>query len=138
MVDFFSDPVSMALVGLIFVLFIVFSRRMFSIVTTAAWIAVLSILFPILMRYALGFDMPTDANSILFFMAFGLGIYLLYVIGKGIYRVFDILEKAVKIATLPARKYAKEKKERAQKKIEAYVEKKEEEEKKLKRRKEKD
>ena len=84
-----------ALIIVIFVLFVLGLRKALGIIKNAIFIAVASILFPIAARF-LGLPVATDAESIIFFLTLGLGLYAVYVIARSVYTILGVAEKAVK------------------------------------------
>ncbi len=96
------DTTTLFLLLVIFVLFILSMKKIFSIIMKAVWIAVISVLFPIVMNRFFGFDIPTDADSLISFLLLGLGIYFIYLIAKSVYRALGLAEKVVK-KTIPHR-----------------------------------
>lgn len=107
------DTTTLFLVLIIFILFVLSMKRIMSIVMNAVWIAVASVLFPIVMNRFLGYDIPMDPDSIISFMLLGLGLYFAYLVGKSVYKMLSIAEKGVKKA-VPERgkKEGKEKEEK--------------------------
>ena len=96
--DFLSsmDTTTLFLLLIIFILFVLSMKRVFSIIKNAIFIAVASILFPIVMNSFFGFNIPTDTDSIVSFILLGLGLYFIYMLGKSIYKVLKLGEGAAK------------------------------------------
>ena len=84
-----------ALIVIIFVLFIIALKKALGIIKNALVIGAASALFPIIARW-LGFPLAVDANSIIFFLTIGLGIYAVYLIAKSVYTVLGLAEGKVK------------------------------------------
>ena len=59
-------------------------------------IAVAAVLFPIVMNRFLGWDIPTDPDSIISFILLGLGAYFVYLLAKSIYKTLKFTEKFAK------------------------------------------
>ncbi len=104
-----------ALIIIIFVLFVLGLKKTLNVVKNAIFIAVASILFPIVARF-LGFPVAADAESIIFFLTLGLGLYAVYLIARSVYTVLGVAEKALKKS--PAAKVQKKKDAGAKKKEE--------------------
>ncbi len=102
-----------ALIIIIFILFVLGLRKALSIIKNAIFIAVASVLFPIAAKL-FGFPVATDAESIIFFLTLGLGLYAVYVIARSVYTVLGVAEKAVKKS--PPAKYVQKKKDAGTKK----------------------
>ena len=96
--DFLSslDTTTMFLLLIIFILFVLSMKRVFSIIKNAIFIAVASILFPIVMNSFFGFNIPTDTDSIVSFILLGLGLYFIYMLGKSVYKVLKLGEGVAK------------------------------------------
>jgi hypothetical protein len=95
-----------ALIIVIFVLFVLGLRKTMKIVKNAIFVAVASVLFPIIARF-LGFPIAADADSIIFFLTLGLGLYAIYVIAWSVYTVLGIAERSMK--KTPVAKYVQKK-----------------------------
>ena len=96
--DFLSslNTTTLFLLVIIYILFVLSMKKVFSMVLNAVWISVAAILFPILMNKFLGFDIPIDRDSLISFILLGLAIYFIYLVGKSIYRVLRVTEGAAK------------------------------------------
>lgn len=116
----------------IFVLFVVLIKKAFSIIVNGLIVVVASVLFPIVANRFLGLTVPTDLNSLISFVSLGIGLYLIYLLARGIYGALGIAEKALGAVTFPFRIRSRRKKEKMQKKMEEIVKQKEKEEKKMK------
>ncbi len=97
----------LALIVIVFILFVVALKKALSILKNALYVAVASVIFPILARF-LGFPIATDANSIIFFLTLGLGLYAVYVIAHSVYTILGYAEKKAKSTTVV--KYVQKKK----------------------------
>lgn len=98
---------------IIFILFVVSMKKAFSIILNAVWITIAAIVFPVVMNRFFGFDIPIDRDSIFSFILLGLSIYFVFLIGKSIYKVLGMAEKAAKKVPLPhVERKAKEKGEK--------------------------
>lgn len=108
------DTTTLFLLLIIFILFVISMKRVFSIVMNGIWIAVASVLFPIVMNRLFGFDIPTDADSLISFLLLGLGMYFVYLVGKSVHKILGLTERIAK-KTMPKREKSKEeKKERGE------------------------
>lgn len=106
------DTTTMFLLLIIFILFVVSMKKAFSIILNAVWIVIAAILFPVVMNRFFGFDIPIDRDSMFSFILLGLGIYFVYLVGKSIYKILGMAEKAAKKVPVPhIEKKAKEKDE---------------------------
>lgn len=117
------------LVILLFILFVIAMKKVFSIIKNALIIIIAALLFPIVANTFLGLPVPTDANSLISFVLLGLSLYLIYLFGKAVYKILGLVEKSAKAVGSPLRARKKKKREKLEKKIEAIVKEKEEEEK---------
>lgn len=107
------DTTTMFLLLIIFILFVVSMKKAFSIILNAVWIVIAAILFPVVMNRFLGFDIPIDRDSMFSFILLGLSVYFVYLIGKSIYKVLGMAEKAAKKVPVPhGEKKVKEKEEK--------------------------
>lgn len=111
----------------ILALFLIVTRKIVKTVFNIIWISVASAAFPLVMRF-LGFDFSIDINSSIFFVAVGLGLYVVYMAGKIVYVFLGIAEKAGKAVTYPLRSIKKQKEEKMKRKMEKLVKEKEEKE----------
>ena len=99
----------LALIVIVFILFVVALKKALSILKNALYVAVASVIFPILARF-LGFPIATDANSIIFFLTLGLGLYAVYVIAHSVYTILGYAEKKAKSTTVV--KYVQKKRDK--------------------------
>ncbi|HLD38843.1 MAG TPA: hypothetical protein VJB05_00855 [archaeon] len=107
------DTTTLFLLLIIFILFVVSMKKAFSIILNAVWIVIAAILFPVVMNRFLGFDIPIDRDSMFSFILLGLSVYFVYLIGKSIYKVLGMAEKAAKKVPVPhGEKKVKEKEEK--------------------------
>lgn len=90
------DTTTLFLLLIIFILFVLSMKRVFSIIKNAIFIAVASILFPVVMNSFFGFNIPTDTDSIVSFILLGLGLYFIYMLGKSVYKVLKLGESVAK------------------------------------------
>ena len=88
------DSTNFLLLAIIFILFVVSAKKSMSIVINIVWAAGVSLLFPVVMNKFLGFDIPTDINTLVSFMLLGVGAYFLYLVASSIYKALGIAEKA--------------------------------------------
>ncbi len=95
-----------ALIIVIFVLFVLALRKAVHIIKNAIFIAVASVLFPIVSRF-LGFPISADADSVIFFLTLGLGLYAVYVLAKSVYTVLGYAERGMR--KTPVAKYVRKK-----------------------------
>ncbi|MFH0837449.1 MAG: hypothetical protein V1870_04930 [Candidatus Aenigmatarchaeota archaeon] len=66
---------------MIFILFIFIIKKAIGMITTIAMIGVASALFPVILNY-IGFSIPINMETIIFFVVIGLAAYFLFMIGK--------------------------------------------------------
>src|SRR3989344_2976225 len=97
------NPLTILLVGVIFILFFLAFRKALSVVKNAVIITIAAIVFPFLVNL-IGFAVASDVNSILFYITFGLSVYFVYMFGKSFYTILDYAEKTGKKVYSP---YAK-------------------------------
>lgn len=126
MVDIFGFAINIGFRELlifivIFVLFLVITRKIVRVVMSLLWIAIASSIFPFVMRF-LGLDFSTDLNSILFYVALGIGLYFVYMLGRIVYVLLGLAEKSSKFITYPIKSSRKRKEEKTKKKMEKFVE----------------
>lgn len=95
------DTTTMFLLLIIFILFVVSMKKVFSILLNAVWIVIAAIVFPVVMNRFFGFDIPIDRDSMFSFILLGLTVYFVYLVGKSIYKVLGAAEKAAKKVPLP-------------------------------------
>lgn len=84
-----TNPVFLAFV---FILFVLSVTKIKKIVLNAMWISLAALLFPMLMNRILGFPVPVDANSLIFYLTVGLGAYFFFLLGKAVYMALGIAE----------------------------------------------
>src|SRR3989338_6896614 len=96
-----------ALIIIIFVLFVIGFKKALNIIKNAIIVAVASVLFPIVAKF-LGFPIATDAESIIFFLTLGLGLYAVYIVAQSVYTILVVAEKGMKKS--PVVKYVQKKK----------------------------
>lgn len=92
------DTTTLFLLLIIFILFVLSMKRVFSIIKNAIFISVAAILFPVVMNSFFGFSIPTDTDSIVSFILLGLGLYFVYMIGKSVYKMLKITERVARKA----------------------------------------
>lgn len=107
----------------IFILAILSLKKVVGILKNAMWIAVASVLFPIIMNKLFDFPIGTDADTLLTFMFLGLLTYGLFILGKSIYTALGSLEKSSKKITEPMRNAMLKKSVDKQKKLETKIQK---------------
>lgn len=93
---------NLILIIFIFALFLVLTKKIIKTVINMVWISAASALFPVILTF-LGFPVPLDLDTILFFLILGLGLYSTYILGKIIYTMLSVLEKSAKVVTYPFR-----------------------------------
>lgn len=112
--------------GFVFILFVLTIKKMKKIVFNALWISLAAVLFPIAMNRLLGFSIPVDANSIIFYLTIGLGAYFLYLFARAVHTTLGIAEK---IASPMIRKIKSSQTQKREGKIDRLIKDKENEEK---------
>ncbi|MBI4014891.1 MAG: hypothetical protein HY365_02970 [Candidatus Aenigmarchaeota archaeon] len=90
------DTVQLGALLAAFIIFIYIVKQAVQTVINITMVAAISSLFPFAANYA-GISVPTDINGILFFTAAGVGLYLLYVLGRIIYGALRIAGKVGRI-----------------------------------------
>ncbi|MBI2075901.1 MAG: hypothetical protein HYT72_01475 [Candidatus Aenigmarchaeota archaeon] len=125
MVDIFGFAINISVSELlifviIFVLFLVITRKIVRVIMSLLWIAIASAIFPFAMRF-LGLDFSTDLNSVLFYVALGIGLYFVYMLGRIVYVILGLAGKSSKFITYPIKSARKRKEERTKKKMEKLV-----------------
>ncbi len=113
---------SLVLILLLFVVFLVLIKKVVKTIINIVIVSAASAAFPLVLRF-LGFSVPLNIDTILFFLIIGLGLYMFYLLGKIIYSALGIVEKSAKIVAYPFRGNGLEKK------VEKIIEKKEKKEK---------
>ncbi|HLD83549.1 MAG TPA: hypothetical protein VI979_01695 [archaeon] len=76
----------------VFAAFLYVINRAVKTLISMAIVAVASAAFPFIAGM-FGFALPTDLNAIIFFVALGIGLYLLYIVAKLVYGVLGIAGK---------------------------------------------
>jgi hypothetical protein len=109
---------SLVLILILFVVFLILIKKVMKTVINIIIVSAASAAFPLVLRF-LGFSIPFNLDTILFFLILGLGLYMFYLLGKIIYSALGIVEKSAKIVTSPFRGNELEKK------VEKIIEKKE-------------
>ncbi len=125
MVDVLGFSINVSFPEIIFMIvilaaFIVISRKIMNTIFSMIWISAASASFPFVMSFA-GFDFPTDFNSIVFFVMLGLGLYAVYIIGKLVYALLGVAEKAGKAVAYPISSVKKGRDKKMRKKMENLV-----------------
>jgi hypothetical protein len=113
---------NLLIIVLIFIVFLVMVKKVIKTAINMVLIAVGSIMFPV-MLHLLGFSVPFNLDTILFFLMLGLGLYFLYLLGKIIYSMLSVVEKSAKVVTYPFR----DKDKGLEKKVKKIMEEKEKE-----------
>ena len=128
MLEFLADmgQYQLIIVLVIFIVFIFIMKRVVKTIINMIWITLISAAFPIAMNSLFGFDIPINLNTILFFIAFGLGVYGVYILAKIIYSVLGIFERSAKVVTYPMTAHSKSKKEKMEKDMEKFLKEKKE------------
>lgn len=93
--EFFGNftTTEILLIFVIFVLFVIMSKRIANILINIAWIFIASILFPLVANKAFGIPIPLDIETFMVFMITGTGLYFLYLSWKSVYSVLRAAEK---------------------------------------------
>lgn len=89
---------NIALVGIVFVMFIFLMRKAMSILISMAMIGIASASFPFVVGY-LGFSIPTTPQTIVFFVVIGIAAYLAFLVGKYMLKLFGVFAKPAQPAT---------------------------------------
>ncbi|MBS3051279.1 MAG: hypothetical protein J4400_03960 [Candidatus Aenigmarchaeota archaeon] len=110
MFEFLSslDTTTAFLLLVIFILFVFSMKKVFSVIMNLVVIGAVSLIFPVVMNRFFGFDIPIDSDSLLSFVLLGVSVYFIYLVGKSLYKVLGIAERATK-------KYMPDRKEKAKK-----------------------
>jgi len=96
-------PLTLLLIGIVFILFFLAFRKALEVLKNAIMISIAAIIFPFLANIV-GFFVASDVNSVLFYITFGLSVYFVYMIGKSLHSMLSYSERAGKKAYSP---YAK-------------------------------
>lgn len=112
--------------GVVFILFVLSIKKLKKIVFNALWIGAAAVLFPIAMNRLFGLPLATDANSIIFYLTFGLGAYFIYLFARSVYTVLGAAEKIFSPITRRVKNVSVKKRD---KKIDKLLKNKEKEEK---------
>lgn len=83
--------------GIVFVLFVLAIKRVVAVLVNCLWIGAASVLFPVVANKVFGWP-AVDANSILFFMALGLGAYFIYLFAASVHRILSVAETSARPA----------------------------------------
>ena len=114
---------------IIFVVFILLMRKVMKTIMNMLWIGLASAAFPFIMNIVFKMSIPTNLNTIIFFVTLGLGMYFIYILGKIIYTMLGVAEKGAKAVAYPITYRSKKKKEEMEKKMGEFIEEKEKQEK---------
>ncbi|MBI4018796.1 MAG: hypothetical protein HY364_00915 [Candidatus Aenigmarchaeota archaeon] len=86
------DTMQLALLVIVFAAFLYVMNQAVKTVINIGIIAVASAVFPFGVNL-LGFSLPTDLNAIIFFVALGIGLYMLFILARIVYGILDIAGK---------------------------------------------
>jgi predicted membrane protein len=78
------------LIIVIFVIFIIAVKKIIGVIKNIVIIAVAAMIFPIIAQRFLGIAVPTDTNSLLGFVALGIGLYLIYIVVRVVYKLLKL------------------------------------------------
>ena len=122
MLEFIQNigTLNLVLILLVFVVFLVVMRKVVKTVINMVWISFASAVFPLVLNF-LGFSVPLQLDTVIFFVILGLGLYFVFILGKIIYTMLGFVEKSAKVVTYPLRGKDKE----LEKKVEKIIEDKE-------------
>jgi len=98
---------NMIMVLCIFVIFLVLTKKIIKTIINMVWISAVSVIFPFMLKF-LGFPVPLNLETILFFLILGLGLYFIYILGRIIYIILGVVEKSANVLTYPFRDKNKE------------------------------
>ena len=99
--------VNMIIILIIFAIFLVLTKKIIKTIINMVLISVVSVVFPFILKF-LGFPVPLNLDTILFFLVLGLGLYFIYIIGRIIYIILGFVEKSANVLTYPFRDKNKE------------------------------
>ncbi|MBI2578772.1 MAG: hypothetical protein HYW26_03615 [Candidatus Aenigmarchaeota archaeon] len=85
--------------GVVFILFVLAIKRVTNILMNCVWITVAAVLLPLIANKIFGFPVPADADSLLFYIALGVGGYFVFILASSVYRILDIAERESKPVT---------------------------------------
>jgi len=121
MFEFITDlgTVGMFLILIIFILFILVVRKGLGIIKNVIIILIASVLFPIVLNLFFQYPIPLNTETIFSFAFVGVGLYILYLIGKTIYKILTATEKA---AMAPVKAMKKRRDEHLKKKMKDHIE----------------
>ncbi|GEM_PF-4714275 len=83
---------NIALIGIVFVMFIFLMRKAMSVMISLAMVGIASASFPFVLGY-LGFSIPTTPQTMVFFVVMGVAAYLAFMVGKYILKLFGFFTK---------------------------------------------
>ncbi|MBI4895013.1 MAG: hypothetical protein HY831_00835 [Candidatus Aenigmarchaeota archaeon] len=83
---------NIALIGVVFVMFIFLMRKAMGIMISLAMVGIASASFPFVAGY-LGFSIPTTPQTIVFFVVMGVAAYAAFMIGKYVLKLLGFFTK---------------------------------------------
>ena len=107
---------------ILFILLVFALKKVFSVLLNIVWITAAAVLIPIVLKKILGFPIAIDTDSLIFYIILGLGSYMIYLLGKTVYTLLGLAEKAGKDLTAPVRKGMEKRQKKLKKKMDEYVE----------------
>lgn len=125
MIDVFGFAINIGLGELlifvvIFAMFLVISRKIVKTVMNLLWISLASAAFPFAMHF-LGLNFSADLNSMIFYIALGIGLYFVYMLGRIVYALIGFAGKSSKFITYPIKKARNNKEEKTRKQMEKII-----------------
>lgn len=88
--SFFSAGYGSLVLLVVFVLFIIVTRKVVRTIMSAVWIVILSAIFPIAANYFLGFSFPLTLETFVSFVTLGVGLFALYILVKLVYKFLGL------------------------------------------------
>ena len=105
--QFFGSELGTTTLLLLFIIFIFFVRRIIRVAINGVWIAFVSALFPLFLRFGLGMDVALTYGTFVFYITLGLGLFCVYLLAKIIYRTRGALEKGASSVAKPEKETKK-------------------------------
>ncbi|HLD48875.1 MAG TPA: hypothetical protein VJB11_00770 [archaeon] len=107
---------------ILFILFVFSIKKVFSVFLNVVWIVAAAVLVPLVLSKVLGLPIAIDTDSLIFYITLGLGAYLIFLLGKAVYTILGMAEKAGKDLTAPIKRGMEKRQKKLKKKMDEYVE----------------
>ena len=96
---FFGSEIGTLTLLLLFIVFILLARKVIKIAMGIVWVAFISALFPLFLKYGFGMDITLNFSTFIYYITLGVGLYCMYLLAKIIYKLLGIFESKTKDAT---------------------------------------